>query len=137
MASKLWVIPSEFFMPIILPIPKRSSLSSGNQMLLLPTVRCRCTLFGKSSRLLTLMVNLALTAVITSVGTLPKKSGDPSFRLCCGSPFSNIICLELYNEYDTFLPSDQVALLQLWDEISLPHEEVKQICGTCIPIIGF
>jgi hypothetical protein len=71
------------------------------------------------------------------VGTLPKKSGDPSFRLCCGSPFSNIICLELYNEYDTFLPSDQVALLQLWDEISLPHEEVKQICGTCIPIIGF
>jgi hypothetical protein len=45
--------------------------------------------------------------------------------------------LELYDEYDAFLPSDQVALLQLWDEIGLPHEESKQISGPCIPIIGF
>jgi hypothetical protein len=35
------------------------------------------------------------------------------------------------------LPSEQVSLLQLWDEIDLPHEEQKQINGTCIPIIGF
>ena len=30
-----------------------------------------------------------------------------------------------------------MQLLQLWDEISLPHEEGKQISGTYIPIIGF
>ena len=45
--------------------------------------------------------------------------------------------LELYPPYDAFLPSEQVRLLQLWDEINLPHEEEKQISGTCIPIIGF
>ena len=45
--------------------------------------------------------------------------------------------LELYARYDAFLPSEQVSLLQLWDEINLPHEEQKQINGTCIPIIGF
>jgi hypothetical protein len=56
---------------------------------------------------------------------------DDHFAFCVAGD------LELYNKYDAFLPSDQVALLQLWDEISLPHEESKQICGTCIPIIGF
>ena len=45
--------------------------------------------------------------------------------------------IELYAPYDTFLPSEQVRLLQLWDKINLPHEEEKQISGTCIPIIGF
>src|ERR1700722_13093765 len=45
--------------------------------------------------------------------------------------------LELYDKYEAFLPSDQVKLLQLWDEIGLPHDEDKQINGFCIPIIGF
>ena len=45
--------------------------------------------------------------------------------------------LELYPPYDAFLPSEQVRLLQLWDEISLLHGEENQISGTCIPIIGF
>jgi hypothetical protein len=45
--------------------------------------------------------------------------------------------LELYPPYDAFLPSEQARLLLLWDEIGLPHEEGKQISGTCIPIIGF
>ena len=45
--------------------------------------------------------------------------------------------VKLYAPYDAFLPSEQVRLLQLWDEISLPHEEGKQISGTSILIIGF
>ena len=47
--------------------------------------------------------------------------------------------LKLYNKYNIFLPSSQVALLQLQlqDEINLPHEEAKQISRSCIPIIGF
>ena len=45
--------------------------------------------------------------------------------------------LEIYPPYDVFLPSEQTRLLQLWDEIALPHEAEKQISGTCIPIIGF
>jgi hypothetical protein len=51
--------------------------------------------------------------------------------------FSTSGDLEIYPPYDAFLPTDQTRLLQLWDEISLPHEEEKQISGTCIPIIGF
>ena len=45
--------------------------------------------------------------------------------------------IKLYAPYDVFLTSEQVRLLQLWDEISLSHEEGKQISGTCIPIIRF
>ena len=45
--------------------------------------------------------------------------------------------LKIYPLYDTFLPSEQTHLLQLWDEIALPHEEEKQISGTCILIIRF
>jgi hypothetical protein len=56
---------------------------------------------------------------------------DDHFSFCIAGD------LELYSGYDALLPSDQVALLQLWDEISLPHKEAKQISGTCIPIIGF
>ena len=51
--------------------------------------------------------------------------------------FSILGDLELYPPYDAFLPSKQMYLLQLWDKIGLPHEEAKQISGTCIPIIGF
>ena len=45
--------------------------------------------------------------------------------------------IKLYATYDALLPSEQVHLLQSWDEISLPHEKEKQISGTCIPIIRF
>ena len=51
--------------------------------------------------------------------------------------FSRTGDLEFYEKYEAFWPSDQVKLLQLWDEIGLPHEEDKQINGFCIPIIGF
>jgi hypothetical protein len=34
--------------------------------------------------------------------------------------------LEFYTKYEAFLLSEQVYLLQLWDEINLPHEEQKQ-----------
>jgi hypothetical protein len=42
--------------------------------------------------------------------------------------------LEFYDGYEA---SDQVCLLQLWDEINLLCEEEKQICGSCILIISF
>ena len=45
--------------------------------------------------------------------------------------------IKLYATYNALLPSEQVHLLQSWDEIGLPHEKEKQISGTCIPIIRF
>lgn len=45
--------------------------------------------------------------------------------------------LEMYEPYGQLLPSDQVKLLSLWDEIRLPHNEEKQISGRILPIVGF
>jgi hypothetical protein len=56
---------------------------------------------------------------------------DDNFSVCLSGD------LEFYEKYETFLPSDQARLLELWDEIGLPHEQEKQISGACIPIIGF
>jgi hypothetical protein len=45
--------------------------------------------------------------------------------------------LDLYEPYEVFLPEKQCALLQLWDELGIPHEQSKQLHGTCLHIIGF
>ncbi|PPQ85183.1 hypothetical protein CVT25_004190 [Psilocybe cyanescens] len=42
-----------------------------------------------------------------------------------------------YAPYNKYMPRNQVKLLQLWDEIGLPHKEKKQISGSIIDIIGF
>jgi hypothetical protein len=42
--------------------------------------------------------------------------------------------LRFYPPYQTFLPSKQVCLLQLWDEIGLPHEQKNQEFGTTLTI---
>ena len=44
--------------------------------------------------------------------------------------------LVFYPPYCKFMPSNQVKLLQLWDEINLPHKESKQIFGSTLTIIG-
>jgi hypothetical protein len=42
-----------------------------------------------------------------------------------------------YPKYERYFPTDQTKLLELWDELGLPHEERKQIYGPVIPFIGF
>ena len=42
-----------------------------------------------------------------------------------------------YEPYQKFLPAKQVCLLQLWDELQIPHEAPKQIFGSPLMIIGF
>jgi hypothetical protein len=39
--------------------------------------------------------------------------------------------------YTELYPSEQVQLLQLWDEILLLHEKQKQLIGKLLHIIGF
>jgi len=41
-----------------------------------------------------------------------------------------------YMPYCKFMPTNQVKLLQLWDEINLPHKESKQIFGSPLTAIG-
>nr|GAT60586.1 predicted protein [Mycena chlorophos] len=45
--------------------------------------------------------------------------------------------ISYYSPYNDVFPSDQVATLQLWDEIGLPHEAPKQVWGPTLTIIGF
>jgi hypothetical protein len=44
--------------------------------------------------------------------------------------------LQLYALYGAHYPRKQVCLLQLWDEIGLPHEKHKQVFGPSLEIIG-
>ena len=42
-----------------------------------------------------------------------------------------------YEPYQKFLPSKQAHLLELWDDIGIPHDEVKQVSGPVLTIISF
>ncbi|KAF9003626.1 hypothetical protein BDQ17DRAFT_1171017, partial [Cyathus striatus] len=42
-----------------------------------------------------------------------------------------------YEPYHTLLPSKQVQLLYLWDELGIPHQHEKQLSGSSLTIIGF
>lgn len=44
--------------------------------------------------------------------------------------------LVYYQPYDTFFPKKQVSLLELWDELGVPHERRKQEYGPSLEIIG-
>ena len=41
-----------------------------------------------------------------------------------------------YEPYHRLLPAKQVRLLLLWDELCIPHEDVKQVSGSSLTIIG-
>ena len=41
-----------------------------------------------------------------------------------------------YAPYDMEFPHHQALLLQLWDDLSIPHKLKKQVFGSVIPIIG-
>jgi hypothetical protein len=51
--------------------------------------------------------------------------------------FSKVDDIAFYRPYSRYIPTNQVKVLQLWDEIRLPHEDGKQISGRIIPCIGF
>ena len=41
-----------------------------------------------------------------------------------------------YRPYNKFIPTNQAKILELWDEINLPHKEKKQVSGSTLTIIG-
>jgi hypothetical protein len=42
-----------------------------------------------------------------------------------------------YKPYKKHLPAKQARLLELWDELGIPHDESKQLHGPSLPIIGY
>jgi hypothetical protein len=41
-----------------------------------------------------------------------------------------------YQPYRKVMPSNQAKMLQLWDEINIPHKEKKQVSGSLLTVIG-
>ena len=44
--------------------------------------------------------------------------------------------ITFYEPYNRSMPASQVMLLNLWDELGIPHKDKKQISGTTLTIIG-
>ena len=42
-----------------------------------------------------------------------------------------------YKPYKKNLPTKQTQLLELWDELGIPHSEDKQLSGPTLPILGY
>ena len=42
-----------------------------------------------------------------------------------------------YKPHHHYFPSKQTKLLQLWDELNIPHVEKKQIYSPIVPFVGF
>ncbi|KAJ2923690.1 hypothetical protein H1R20_g13411, partial [Candolleomyces eurysporus] len=51
--------------------------------------------------------------------------------------FDEINDVAFYCPYSKFLPHSQALLLELWDELGIPHKERKQVFGSPLTIIGF
>lgn len=44
---------------------------------------------------------------------------------------------QFYKPYNKHLPTKQARLLELWDELGIPHDEEKQLSGPSLPILGY
>jgi hypothetical protein len=44
---------------------------------------------------------------------------------------------EYYEPYKKCMPTKQVRLLRLWDELGIPHDEEKQLSGPSLRILGY
>lgn len=42
-----------------------------------------------------------------------------------------------YKPYKKHFPTKQTRLLELWDELGIPHDEEKQLSGPSLPILGY
>jgi hypothetical protein len=44
---------------------------------------------------------------------------------------------QYYKPYKKYLPTKQARLLELWDELGIPHDEDKQLSGPSLSILGY
>ena len=93
-----------------------------------------CNNFGNrgSQKIWQMFMSLVMWILVFKRGlTCLKCYTDDVFSF---SPAGN---LAFYAPYNCYMPSEQVMILQLWDEIGLLHENSKQISGPVILCIGF
>jgi hypothetical protein len=93
----------------------------------------RCNYFGNrvAGRVWGCFINLVLWIAIFVKGIedlLGYVDDDFSWELASNSSW--------YEPYHKLFPAKQAALLRLWDELGIPHEERKQVFGSPLTIIG-
>ncbi|PPQ82622.1 hypothetical protein CVT24_005472 [Panaeolus cyanescens] len=92
----------------------------------------RCNVFGGHA---SQAVFIAFMALITWIAKYKKgvnaicAYSDDHFGVCLASDMS------YYIPYDAWMPTPQVSLLYLWDEIGIPHKQKKQSFGNPLVII--
>lgn len=94
----------------------------------------RCNSFGnRASQRLWVSFMALVTWIAIFVKNLDhlKLYTDDCFSFERATDFEN------YKPYDINLLAKQVRLLELWDEIGVPHEVHKQVWGESLDIIGF
>ncbi|KAF9528414.1 hypothetical protein CPB83DRAFT_791773, partial [Crepidotus variabilis] len=93
----------------------------------------RCNSFGSSASFaIFICVNALITWIaknVRNISCIVTYVDDSS-----GCTFSGDV--SFYKPYQKFMPSPQVRLLTLWDELGIPHKEKKQLSGLTLPVIG-
>jgi hypothetical protein len=87
---------------------------------------------GKSSGSLFVSFNSLVTWIGKNEYEIPDLGAysDDSF----GIEFSKNI--SFYEPYQRSMPSSQVTLLNMWDDLGIPHKDKKQVSGKILTIIG-
>lgn len=93
----------------------------------------RCNVFGGTASQFLFIAFMALVSwIAVHVKKVPflNEYSDDHFGVALEEDIS------WYEPYQDFFPSPQVALLQLWDYLGIPHKRKKQIWGAVLTIIG-
>jgi hypothetical protein len=97
-----------------------------------------CVLFGSRGSPRIWCEFFALVAWLTEIRFAERGVGRKLFAWMDDTYGVTLKRLERhYAPYNTVMPAAQVAMLELWDEIGLPHEASKQLNGQRLVIIGF
>jgi hypothetical protein len=93
----------------------------------------RCIAFGSSA---SPAIFIALNSLVTWIAKYKRGISFIMTYLDDSSGCTWRDDISYYPPYGKHMPTPQVQLLTLWDDLGIPHEERKQISGPSIPIIG-
>jgi hypothetical protein len=93
----------------------------------------RCIVFGSSA---SPAIFIAFNSLVTWIAKHVRQVSFITTYLDDSSGCTWKDDISYYAPYNKYMPSPQVRLLTLWDDLGIPHEERKQIYGPSIPVIG-
>jgi len=93
----------------------------------------RCIVFGSS---VSPAIFIALNSLVTWIAKRVRQVPFVTTYLDDSSGCTWKDDISFYAPYKKHMPTPQVRLLTLWDDLGIPHEERKQIFGPSIPVIG-